>query len=389
MRARQHAGEPPFDLIVMDIQMPRMDGLQAAAAIRELEAEIALADAEGGGGKQHRQRVPIVALTGLNGAEERAHCMVHMHANPSPSPKPMPNPDPNPKPMPNPDPNPNPNPNPNQVHMDGFLTKPITLSAASRTVTEHVHRWSLLPVDRLLPPRGDNQRTSPVGRQLRRNVSAPAAAQTVVGGGGGFGSCAGVTPPVDDQNGGGGGAATAATAAAANAAAANAATAAATAAAATAAAATATAAATAAAASEVPPAPVTSGNGNGRPGGRYASLLSESERVCTLVPSEIADLRGALTDSFGHSHGMLMTVLQAGSEIDLQVSILSPSSPHHLHIISHQLTSHPSLLTPHSFTPHPSPFTPSPGSPWRRRCSPSTCRAWPTRRTSTRAQRGS
>lgn len=41
---------PPFDLILMDIQMPEMDGFQATAAIRRLERE-------------GHCRVPIVALT--------------------------------------------------------------------------------------------------------------------------------------------------------------------------------------------------------------------------------------------------------------------------------------------------------------------------------------
>jgi CheY-like chemotaxis protein len=49
-----------FDVVLMDVQMPEMDGLQATAAIRALEAE---------GGP----RTPIVALTAhaMRGDEQR------------------------------------------------------------------------------------------------------------------------------------------------------------------------------------------------------------------------------------------------------------------------------------------------------------------------------
>ena len=40
-----------FDLVLMDVQMPMLDGFQATAAIRELEA------------REGRPRVPIIALT--------------------------------------------------------------------------------------------------------------------------------------------------------------------------------------------------------------------------------------------------------------------------------------------------------------------------------------
>jgi signal transduction histidine kinase/CheY-like chemotaxis protein len=51
-----------FDLVLMDVQMPGMDGLAAAAAIRAWEAE-------------HGGHVPIVALTAHAGAEDRERCL--------------------------------------------------------------------------------------------------------------------------------------------------------------------------------------------------------------------------------------------------------------------------------------------------------------------------
>ncbi len=53
-------GDEPFDLILMDLQMPDMDGFQAVAAIRESEQGVS-------------QRIPIIALTAhaLKGDRER------------------------------------------------------------------------------------------------------------------------------------------------------------------------------------------------------------------------------------------------------------------------------------------------------------------------------
>ena len=52
----------PFDLILMDIQMPSMDGIEATRAIRRL----ALPD---------QQAVPIIAMTAFAMQEDRDRCL--------------------------------------------------------------------------------------------------------------------------------------------------------------------------------------------------------------------------------------------------------------------------------------------------------------------------
>ena len=52
----------PFDLILMDVQMPRMDGFEAAAAIRATE-------------KSSERHVPIVAMTAHAMKGDREHCI--------------------------------------------------------------------------------------------------------------------------------------------------------------------------------------------------------------------------------------------------------------------------------------------------------------------------
>ncbi|MBF0132454.1 MAG: response regulator [Magnetococcales bacterium] len=52
-----------FDLVLMDVQMPVMDGLEAARVIREME------------GRQHRVAVPIVAMTAHAMEQDRRVCL--------------------------------------------------------------------------------------------------------------------------------------------------------------------------------------------------------------------------------------------------------------------------------------------------------------------------
>ena len=58
-----HADGAPYDLVLMDVHMPGIDGLEAARRIRAAEAGMA------------ERRTPIVALTANAFAEDRDACL--------------------------------------------------------------------------------------------------------------------------------------------------------------------------------------------------------------------------------------------------------------------------------------------------------------------------
>ncbi len=82
-----------FDLILMDVQMPVMDGLQATEAIRDLEGDPEI-------------HIPVVGLTAHASAEDRERCL---HAG-----------------------------------MDGYLTKPLNLSDLDKVLADVMNR-ELIP----------------------------------------------------------------------------------------------------------------------------------------------------------------------------------------------------------------------------------------------------
>ena len=82
-----------FDLILMDVQMPVMDGLQATEAIRELESSPEI-------------HIPVVGLTAHASAEDRERCLF--------------------------------------AGMDGYLTKPLNLSDLDKVLADVMNRM-LIP----------------------------------------------------------------------------------------------------------------------------------------------------------------------------------------------------------------------------------------------------
>lgn len=83
-----HCAATPPDGVLMDLQMPRMDGIEATRRIRQLQAE------------RRIPHFPIVAATALTGAHERDACM--------------------------------------RAGMDGYLTKPLDLCQLAAELARHV-----------------------------------------------------------------------------------------------------------------------------------------------------------------------------------------------------------------------------------------------------------
>jgi osomolarity two-component system sensor histidine kinase NIK1 len=64
IEAIEHFREKKFDVILMDIMMPVMDGLEATVKIREIESE-----------SQIEKRTPIIALTANTMDNDRDKCI--------------------------------------------------------------------------------------------------------------------------------------------------------------------------------------------------------------------------------------------------------------------------------------------------------------------------
>jgi CheY-like chemotaxis protein/HPt (histidine-containing phosphotransfer) domain-containing protein len=67
IQAVQLAGRGRYDLILMDCQMPEMDGFEAARTIRKLERS---------GDESTGRRLPIIAMTGNTADEDRDKCLL-------------------------------------------------------------------------------------------------------------------------------------------------------------------------------------------------------------------------------------------------------------------------------------------------------------------------
>ena len=63
-----------YSAVLMDCQMPEMDGFEATYAIREREALFAKSDARGDG-RQHAHRLPIIAMTANSMKGDRERCL--------------------------------------------------------------------------------------------------------------------------------------------------------------------------------------------------------------------------------------------------------------------------------------------------------------------------
>ncbi len=102
IKAVEAVTRQPFDLILMDVQMPMMDGFEATAEIRKLETE-------------SDRRIPIIAMTAHAMKGDRERCLA--------------------------------------AGMDDYIPKPISAAALQNMIFEHVPKaLSMAPVEQKQPP---------------------------------------------------------------------------------------------------------------------------------------------------------------------------------------------------------------------------------------------
>jgi CheY-like chemotaxis protein/HPt (histidine-containing phosphotransfer) domain-containing protein len=129
-----------FDLVVMDCQMPEMDGFAATEAIRKHEAEGRLSSAG--------RYLPIVALTANAVKGDRERCLA--------------------------------------AGMNGYVTKPVEAEVLLAAVDEAMgscvaDKIAESPVDRQPPPPPDGDRLLNIGDLMRRCRGKTSLAQTLLG----------------------------------------------------------------------------------------------------------------------------------------------------------------------------------------------------------------
>ena len=109
----------PFDLVLMDVQMPQMDGICATREIRELELH------------SNSERVPIIALTAHALATDQQRCL--------------------------------------DAGMDDYVTKPIDRIALERAIGQQLGKK---PPRNTTVPSQDGRESAPACRTVRRSTTA-------------------------------------------------------------------------------------------------------------------------------------------------------------------------------------------------------------------------
>ena len=117
-RCRSHA--PAYDAILMDVQMPEMSGIEAAKAIRKLEA----AQNTNGNTGEMCPRIPIIAITAGAMKEDRDKCL--------------------------------------EAGMDDYVSKPVEMRHLFLTLARWIRKQEPLPelVHQVTPPRSQTQDAS-------------------------------------------------------------------------------------------------------------------------------------------------------------------------------------------------------------------------------------